>query len=51
VIVLTTLEFAPDEAPGKIADEVRSVFRASKGDPHQGSQAGGDLRDYYGRLF
>jgi alpha-ketoglutarate-dependent taurine dioxygenase len=49
--VLTTLEFAPDEAPSKIAEEVRAVFRSSKVIHIRGPKPEGDLRDYYWSFF
>lgn len=49
--MLTTLEFAPDEAPSRIADEVRAVFRSSKVIHITGPKPQGDLRDYYWEFF
>ena len=45
--MLTTLEFSPDEAPEKIAEQVRSVFSTSKVIHIRGPKPEGDLRDYY----
>jgi alpha-ketoglutarate-dependent taurine dioxygenase len=49
--VLTTLEVAPDEAPRKIAEQVRSVWLSSKVIHVRGPRPDGDLRDYYWGLL
>ena len=49
-MVLTTLEFTADEAPQKIAEEVRAIWRSSKVIHIRGPKPE-DLRDYYWQFF
>lgn len=49
--MLTTLEFAPNEAPERIAEEVRSVWRSSKVVHITGPKPEGDVRDFYWQFF
>jgi alpha-ketoglutarate-dependent taurine dioxygenase len=45
--VLTTLEFAPDEAPETVSEKVKTVYGKSKVIHVTGPKPAGDLRDYY----